>query len=376
MDAQHQLFRLVFETKDTTTKMPYLVEPSITIKPNTTIEKGRASWRALHTQRRLTPEWLVEWEKTIPSECSCSSGYNSYKQSNPPQFKDELSDFEWGFNLHNFVNNKLLKPLLTLEEALSYWRPDLWNNCIAKKRDITIVTSFYEKNIERQLHCLNTWKNLGFEVVSVNLISEIQELRSIFPVQFEPAEPTFRYNRVLPKIHSLLTAPVQTDTRLLLNSDIEILHPIENFLSEPPSLGIRRNYIDTPMDGDIERWGIDAFLLPEELCSNFPNLDFAIGQPMFDYWIPWHLERLGVKPRWFADPLFFHKAHPTQWENSSLQTGWDIVYDHYNTGEDWELWRLLRPFHDEKQKEAILKYRYNQGIVNPTLATSQKNASN
>ena len=336
------------------------------------IAKGNAAWKSLHTKRRLTPEWLAEWELTIPASCNCPIGYAFFKKSVPPQFLGELEDFTWGVELHNFINLKLEKPTWSLDDALCFWRPDLKNNVVSKSRDATIVTSFYNSNLEVQLDCLASWQHRGFNVVSVNLDTEIEQLKPIFDnVEFQVGEPSYRYHKQTPKIHSLLTAKVDTPYKLMMNSDIKIYHAIDSFMSQAPTLGIRRNYYDTPMDGDIERWGIDAFLLPEEICNEFPKLDFAIGQPMFDYWIPWHLERMNVELKWFAEPLFFHKVHSINWKNEALQTGWNIMDEHYKTGEDWELWRLNRPYHDATQKEAILKHRYNVGINNATLPTGQ-----
>jgi hypothetical protein len=341
-----------------------------------TVLKGRAAWKSLHTKRRLTPEWLSEWEATIPYDCECGNGYKFFKKSVQPQFLGELEDFAWGLELHNFVNTKLERPRWTLDEALAIWRPDLKDNVVSKPREATIVTSFYKSNLEVQLDCLDSWQRSGFNVVSVNLSSEIEQLKPIFKnVEFQLGEPSLRYHKQTPKIHSLLTAKVSTPYKLMLNSDIKIYYPIDAFMSQAFTLGIRRNYYDTPMDGDIERWGIDAFLLPEEICGEFPNLDFAIGQPMFDYWIPWHLEQMGIELRWFAEPLFFHKTHSINWKNEALQIGWDIIDEHYSSGEDWELWRLNRPHHDASQKEAILKNRYNVGIDNPTLSTKEKTKS-
>jgi hypothetical protein len=194
----------------------------------------------------------------------------------------------------------------------------------------------------------------------VNLKDEINDLKDIFPVRFEISEPTLLYDRPVPKVSSMLHVKVNTQLKLIINSDIEMLHDCESFLSNAPAIGIRRNYFDTPMDDDIERWGMDAFLLHNDTCSTFPDLDFGIGQPMWDYWVPWHLERLGVTANWFVDPLFFHKRHDIRWDNSALKIGEDLIDRHYNSGEDWGLWRLNRPYHDAEQRKIILKRRYNK----------------
>jgi hypothetical protein len=260
------------------------------------------------------------------------------------------------------VNCKLGRKHYNYFEALQHWRPDLLPSNRRVQRDVTIVTSFYGKNIDRQLKCLRTWFANGFTVVSVNLEHEIDALKDVFPVTFQVGQPTLLYDRLVPKVSSLIHAKVNTHSKLILNSDIEMLHDCSTFLSQAPAIGIRRNYFDTPMDDDIEKWGMDAFLLTNELCDTIPNLDFGIGQPMWDYWVPWHFEKLGVKLNWFADPLFFHKKHDIQWDNSALAIGCQLIEDHYRAGEDWELWRFNRPYHDALQKKVVLERRYGQKV--------------
>jgi hypothetical protein len=336
-------------------------EPTV-VKPVANLPvyaSGPKAWQRLHTKRNLTLEWLEkEWEPDVwQLQCNCGKGYQAYKLAHPPDFKD---DFTWGWRLHNYVNCKLDRQHKSYHESLRYWRPDLLPSTRRVQRDATIVTSFYGKNIDRQLKCLRSWFANGFDVVSVNLDIEITELKDIFPVKFQVGEPTLLYNRPAPKISSLMRAKVNTPLKLILNSDIEMLHDCSSFLTQAPALGIRRNYFDTPMDDDIERWGIDAFLLTNEICESFPDLDFGIGQPMWDYWVPWHLEHIGVKHNWIADPLFFHKRHEIQWDNSALETGQRLIDEHYDAGEDWELWRLNRPYHNAEQRKIILERRYHQ----------------
>jgi hypothetical protein len=45
-----------------------------------------------------------------------------YKALNPPDFSSPTAYWLWGYNLHNWVNRKLGKPELTIEEALAIWR--------------------------------------------------------------------------------------------------------------------------------------------------------------------------------------------------------------------------------------------------------------
>lgn len=343
------------------------------IPPNhATIEAFRKAWKALHTRRRLTADWLTSWAKGLPPGCGCKDGYDSYCSTNPPVYGEGLPSFRWGWGLHEFVNKKRNVTGLSFVDALKLWRPDLMPQLSRVQRQATIVTSLYAKNIDRQLECIRTWFRSGFDVVSVNLESEISSLKKIFPVRFVVSSGTNLYDRPVPKVYDMLTTKVDTQLRLVLNADIEILQPIDDFLTKAPALGLRRNYHDTPMDGDLERWGIDAFLLDNDMCKTFPDLPFGIGQPMWDYWVPWHLQRQGLTLSWCDEPLFFHKIHEIQWRMAALQTGWDIIYDHYGDGEDWELWRLNQPHHDAAQRVRILEHRYANNIENATVPTKER----
>lgn len=78
---------------------------------------GRELWRELHSD--VTFDHLLEWESKIPSYgCSCKLFYHEWKASNPPR-KDDF--FAWTVELHNAVNAKLGKPIITLQQAREIW---------------------------------------------------------------------------------------------------------------------------------------------------------------------------------------------------------------------------------------------------------------
>ena len=83
------------------------------------------AWLALHAYDGCNPVWHAEWELTIPNYgCSCRKDYAEYKAANPPDFSSPYAYWLWGYNLHNWVNRKLGKTELTIEEALAIWRPN------------------------------------------------------------------------------------------------------------------------------------------------------------------------------------------------------------------------------------------------------------
>lgn len=91
-----------------------------------TAAKGRLAWEVLHKRQRLTMEWLQDsWQPMIPKLCGCDDSFEAYLRDNPPSFASEESDFVWGWRLHNHVNEKLDRPILSLQDAVQLWRPDL-----------------------------------------------------------------------------------------------------------------------------------------------------------------------------------------------------------------------------------------------------------
>lgn len=79
-------------------------------------------WKDLHSGIVCDQQSLEKWELRIPSYgCACRKDYMLYKASTPPDFTSPESLWLWGYHLHNYVNRKLGKPELTIEEARLQW---------------------------------------------------------------------------------------------------------------------------------------------------------------------------------------------------------------------------------------------------------------
>jgi hypothetical protein len=90
------------------------------------VSKGRANpWTPIHDGTVRDAESLAKWELLIPAYgCKCRKDYMAYKAENPPDLSSVESIWLWGFHLHNWVNRKLGKLEITIEEAYSIWRKD------------------------------------------------------------------------------------------------------------------------------------------------------------------------------------------------------------------------------------------------------------
>lgn len=82
-------------------------------------------WVPLHDGTVKDLESLLKWEAVIPGYgCKCRKDYMAYKAENPPDFSSPEALWLWGFNLHNWVNRKLGRFEITIEEARKIWSRD------------------------------------------------------------------------------------------------------------------------------------------------------------------------------------------------------------------------------------------------------------
>lgn len=183
---------------------------------------------------------------------------------------------------------------------------------------------------QRQLHCLTSWHRIGLPVVVVNTEQELQAFSLPTGVTGVACSGVSSlYERPLQRVTSLLSAGAATGMPvLLINSDIEIHGNgdlIESALSSPDRLtiGVRYNHsLDDPRPKAWrEPWGLDAFILTPEMIRTIPDAPFAIGKPVWDYWLPHHFRNLGYQFGWIDSPLFYHELHPLGWSHEEWRVG-------------------------------------------------------
>lgn len=315
--------------------------------------EGAKAWEVLHCREpegEHNPDrelaWLEsEWEPLIPRfDCACSEFYSDYKIKHPPAFATPESRFLWGLELHNAVNQKLNVPSWTLEKAMRYWRPHLFWGHQPRIEGVTAVTSLspLEAHRESQIECVRSWMRFGLRVVSGNLPGEIPGLANRFPdVEFRPVEASSLFDRPTPRILDLMRLGGGNPI-LLVNSDVAIYSSQDWILdaidTRTAIAGVRQNWTAHPGDAETETWGIDAFLLFPEQVDTFPNLDLAIGQPVWDYWVAYHLQERRIDVRCLNDRVFFHRRHILNWSAQMSDIGIRELQSQYGEG-DWNKWR-------------------------------------
>jgi len=197
---------------------------------------------------------------------------------------------------------------------------------------IPIVTSFSPnpKHAARQIECFDSWLAQGFDALCVQGPDEIVPFRiadrtSVTRIG-EPGPP--RLIHLLRKAH-------EHGGAIILNSDLDMAAGCLDAFVEAINrtelqnvhgcLWLRRWNIaeDRPLSSaSREKWGIDAFALnpPAALLEFFEPLDLRIGQPVWDYVLPYWFLLRGM-PLWTIDdpPLLIHREHPIQWSLASWQ---------------------------------------------------------
>lgn len=82
-------------------------------------QRGRELWAELH-KADPDPAWLERWEKRLPCG-DCKKEYRVLKDADPPDFSSAGAFFAWGVRIHNIVNERLNKPILSLADAQARW---------------------------------------------------------------------------------------------------------------------------------------------------------------------------------------------------------------------------------------------------------------
>jgi len=78
-------------------------------------------WGTLHNlclTETITPEFVQEFANVIPCP-ACAMHFRDLLEAFP--FDQALDKFEWSVLLHNQVNERLGKPIFTVEQARAKW---------------------------------------------------------------------------------------------------------------------------------------------------------------------------------------------------------------------------------------------------------------
>jgi glycosyltransferase involved in cell wall biosynthesis/ADP-heptose:LPS heptosyltransferase len=189
-----------------------------------------------------------------------------------------------------------------------------------------IATSIAPKNIDRQVAAVQTWLNLGFDVVSININQEIEILKNSFPdVRFIPTkrDGSRLYDRPVIYLDDVLEYFHNADCEIcgIVNSDIFLAgdHDIVVYIQEHAKNSIvygARVDVESMdnLNGEFYMDGFDFFFFDKSIISCFPKSDFCLGLPWWDYWVLLIPILEGIPAKRLDNHFAFHVRHNIKWE--------------------------------------------------------------
>ena len=171
-----------------------------------------------------------------------------------------------------------------------------------------------------QKECINSWREAGFRIVSVNPDCEIDNLLGrAYDIEFISNGSL----RDRTKIEAFLSAIRDSgeDVAGIINADCFLMNPgsaIGNILkaAEGSILLLERLDIDpTTMRATGSYYpGFDAFFFDTRFVAKIDGGDdWMIGQPVWDYWFPLVMHIAGASLKAANTPIIVHLNHERQW---------------------------------------------------------------
>jgi len=171
-----------------------------------------------------------------------------------------------------------------------------------------------------QTACINSWKDAGFRVVSLNNSEEIAALRFYAPT-IEFMEIPSDLSR--PRLTDFFDAAKSSGSEIvgIINADCMIVPNVE-LASHLPRLHnsvviIERINLsqETLRPTGLRCTGFDAFFFDVAALAQIQNDDhWHIGNVWIDYWLPFAFHRAGVAVKTLPSPLLFHLDHELAWD--------------------------------------------------------------
>jgi hypothetical protein len=191
------------------------------------------------------------------------------------------------------------------------------------------------KNFDSQLKAIDSWQKAGYEVVSLNALEEIENLKGFKGVKFIPTD---RHNkRIFGKPYVIVSAiidylkDVKSEYSLIINSDI-IIHDSDNVTDKLKTWskdGIiimnRRDFEQDINNSKVYELGFDGFFINEKFLSVFPQTLLCLGQCHWDFWLPYIASIEGVKLLNLNEPYIYHKLHNVQYSRQNWERTGEIV---------------------------------------------------
>ena len=200
------------------------------------------------------------------------------------------------------------------------------NETSSNNNGILIATSISPNNIARQQTAVNSWIELGFDVVSINSYEEIETIKNEFPTvqfvetSFTAADITGKPLIYFDTIRNYLEKN-GGDVCGIVNSDIELkpdfdLIPfLQKNIEQSLIFGARQDISAESSESEKYPWGFDYFFFDREILDVFVKSEFCLGMPWWDYWVPLFLIKAGIDVKYLESEIAFHSKHETNYKH-------------------------------------------------------------
>jgi hypothetical protein len=181
-------------------------------------------------------------------------------------------------------------------------------------------TQWEDYGVSYQKECINSWKEAGFKIVSINPDCEIDTLREKrYGIEFiSNRSPRDRTN-----LGTFLSTIRNSGESIagIINADCFLMNPgmaIGNVLeaAEGSIVLLERVNIDpkTMRATGTHSLGFDAFFFDTGFVENIVDGgSWTIGEPVWDYWFPLVMHIAGARLKAPNAPIIIHLNHVQQW---------------------------------------------------------------
>jgi len=188
-------------------------------------------------------------------------------------------------------------------------------------RRVTIATSIAPKELAKQKRAIQSWLDLGFDVLSLNVDRELKQLQAEFPgVQFVCARRNGRKLAGKPYVFvdDVMAALKKAGGEVvgIVNSDIMLRSSSrlpDDLRRETAGCLLYGSRVDVENSEDSEgrlyHRGFDFFFFDSKIIDRLAKTNFMLGVPWWDYWLPYAVMQQGLPVKRIETPLAYHLRH-------------------------------------------------------------------
>jgi GT2 family glycosyltransferase/tetratricopeptide (TPR) repeat protein len=186
---------------------------------------------------------------------------------------------------------------------------------------VTIATSIAPKDLAKQKRAIQSWLDLGFEVLSLNVDRELKRLQPEFPgVRFVCARRNGSKLAGKPYVFvdDVMAALKQAGGEIvgIVNSDIMLRSGsrlLDDLSREAAGCLLYGSRVDVEniedSEGRLYHRGFDFFFFDRKIIDQLAKTSFMLGVPWWDYWLPYAVMERGVPVKRIETPLAYHLRH-------------------------------------------------------------------